>query len=233
MLWEVYVFHEDIEDRGNATIPFVSIGETPGPPQAAAPWRHRLTEPFPERIPHETNTLHEVLLEGSLNANRNTVNRDSLITEAWRTLRPGGEIHFHGLAADRASTNGDLRLPGPASVVEYVPSTAEIVSDFSDAGFADVRIDLLSQKACFVAGDVLLRECRIRAKKPGHRPKQKTHHAVYRGPLAEVKDDFGNVFRRGELTPLNVHDWQMLAKGSAGDAFILLESIEEPAACGD
>ena len=46
--------------------------------------------------------------------------------------------------------------------------------------------------------------------------KQKTHHAIYRGPLAQVTDDFGNVFRRGELTPLNVHDWQLLLVGRFG-----------------
>ena len=67
-----------------------------------------------------------------------------------------------------------------------------------------------------------MRELRIRAKKPGHRPKQKTHYAIYRGPLAVVTDDYGNTFRRGELTPLNIHDWQMLSKSAAGASFLLL-----------
>jgi hypothetical protein len=67
-----------------------------------------------------------------------------------------------------------------------------------------------------------MREIRIHARKPGHRTQQKTHHAIYRGPLAEVTDDYGNVFRRGELTPLNVHDWQMLSKGDAAASFVFL-----------
>ena len=29
--------------------------------------------------------------------------------------------------------------------------------------------------------------------------------------MAQVTDDFGNLFRRGVPTPLNIHDWQMLS----------------------
>ena len=77
-----------------------------------------------------------------------------------------------------------------------------------------------------------MREIRIQARKPGHRTRQKTRHAIYRGPLAEITDDYGNVFRRGELTPLNVHDWQMLSKGDAAASFIFitLDAMRE-AAC--
>jgi hypothetical protein len=55
---------------------------------------------------------------------------------------------------------------------------------------------------------------------------------VYRGHLAEVTDDYGNVLRRGELTPLNVHDWQMLSKGDAAASFIFLTpDASSEAAC--
>jgi hypothetical protein len=40
------------------------------------------------------------------------------------------------------------------------------------------------------------------------------------------------VFRRGELTPLNVHDWQMLSKGDAAASFMFLAPGEvSVAAC--
>jgi hypothetical protein len=80
-----------------------------------------------------------------------------------------------------------------------------------------------------------MREIRIQARKPGHRTQQKTHYAIYRGPLAEVADDYGNVFRRGELTPLNVHDWQMLSKGDAAASFMFLTPYErsEAACCNE
>jgi hypothetical protein len=61
---------------------------------------------------------------------------------------------------------------------------------------------------------VAMREFRIAARKPGHRPRTATHHAVYLGPMEQVTDDFGNVFRRGAPTALNVHDWQTLSRGA-------------------
>ena len=53
-----------------------------------------------------------------------------------------------------------------------------------------------------------------------------THQAVYLGPMGQVTDDFGNVFRRGVPTPLNVHDWQVLSKGAANAAFLFLTPDE-------
>jgi catechol 2,3-dioxygenase-like lactoylglutathione lyase family enzyme len=222
LLWEVYVFHEDIGERGDAAVPMVTLERQATTSKPPSNWTHHLGIGFPERVPHESNSLDEVSLEGSFNAKPEAANRDRLIPEALRALRPGGEIRLHGLTADRSGNGGKLDLPGPAAAVEFVPTPAEVAAELARAGFVDIEIALLSKTAYFVVDGVPMRECRIRAKKPGHRPAQKAHHAVYRGPLAEVKDDYGNVFRRGELTPLNVHDWQMLAKSAAGDAFLFL-----------
>jgi hypothetical protein len=162
------------------------------------------------------------MLEGSFNAGRDAVNLDKLMAEALRVLRPGGAILLHGLTGDSTGNYGKLFLPGPASAVEYAPTPSELTAALTRAGFRDIHIALLSQNPYFVVEGVGMREIRIHASKPGHRTQQKTHHAIYRGPLAEVTDDYGNVFRRGELTPLNVHDWQMLSKGDAAASFIFL-----------
>src|SRR5690606_5947171 len=63
MLWEVYVFHEDIDEHGDGTIPTVA-------PSAPSPlvtmskplsiWAHRLGQPLPDQIPHDANSLTEV-----------------------------------------------------------------------------------------------------------------------------------------------------------------------------
>jgi hypothetical protein len=223
MLWEVYLFHEDIDDRGDATVPVATLGAVvPSLSKPHLSWTHRLGSAFADRIPHDANSLMDVMLEGSFNEGRDAVNLDKLIAEALRVLRPGGEIRLHGLTGDSSGNYGKLSLPGPASVVEYAPTPFELTAALTRVGFCDVHIVLLSQKPCFVVDGVAMRECRIHARKPGHRTQQKTHHAVYRGPLAEVTDDYGNVFRRGELTPLNVHDWQMLSKGDAAASFMFL-----------
>jgi catechol 2,3-dioxygenase-like lactoylglutathione lyase family enzyme len=235
MLWEVYLFHEDIDEHGDDTIPIASLN----PPVQLSPkplssWTHRLGSALPDRIAHDANSLNEVMLEGSFNAWRDAVTHNNLLAEALRVLRPGGEIRLHMLTGDSPGDYGTLSLPGPAAAVGYAPTPSELTDALTRAEFREVHIVTLSQKPCFVAEGVAMRECRIQARKPGHRTQQKTQHAVYRGPLAEVTDDYGNVFRRGELTPLNVHDWQMLSQGDAAASFIFPSGeSSEAAGCNE
>jgi hypothetical protein len=84
-----------------------------------------------------------------------------------------------------------------------------------------VQLEKLSTTAQFTVGGVALREILARGCKPGHRPKKNSHTAIYLGPFAEVTDDFGNRFRRGEPVLLNIHDWQALKNGSAAAQFLL------------
>jgi catechol 2,3-dioxygenase-like lactoylglutathione lyase family enzyme len=226
MLWEVYIFHEDIDERGDGSVPVAAPGPLVTLSKPLLSWTHRLGSALPDRIPHDANSLHEVMLEGSFNAGRDSLNLDNLMAEALRVLRPGAVIRLHGLTGDSSGNYGKLSLPGPASAVEYAPTPSELTAALTRSGFRDVQIILLSQKPYFVVEGVGMRECRIQARKPGHRTQRKTHHAVYLGPLAEVTDDYGNVFRRGELTPLNMRDWQMLSKGDAAASFIFLTPAE-------
>jgi len=229
-LWEIYVFHDDIDDHGSAAPPRVEelrVEVT----KASAPlaWEHRLRDPIPSRIPHDDNTLHEVRLEGSINVAPDADNRPALLAESLRALRPGAPIYLHGLTGDGRSRSAPA-LPGPAAAVQHVPATGDVVDDLVRAGFVEIQIEKLSQTAHFVVDGVPMRELRIAARKPGYRPKTATHHAVYLGPMGQILDDFGNVFRRGVPTPLNVHDWQMLSKGPASSAFLFLKPDESKAA---
>ena len=240
-LWEIYVFHEDVgeehdehDHHGQADAVPAQIPSSPA--QGASPkrsWDHHLREPVPSRIPHDDNSLHEVRLEGSINVNPGADNRKGLLAESFRALRPAGEIFLHGLSGDRASRSRPS-LPGPASAVQHIPATSDVVDELGKAGFVDIRIEKLSETAYFVVDGVPMRELRVAARKPGHRPKTLTHQAVYLGPMEQVVDDFGNVFRRGVPTPVNVHDWQVLSKGAASGTFLFLKA--EPIAegcCGD
>jgi hypothetical protein len=163
-----------------------------------------------------------VLLEGSINSALDAANRSGLLAESLRVLRPGAAIFIHGLAGDRPSGPSPA-LPGPAAAVQHVPATGDVVDDLVRAGFVEVQIEKLSQTAYVIVNGVPMRELRIAARKPGHRPGTATHQAVYLGPMRQVTDDFGNVFRRGVPAALNVHDWQMLSKSVASGTFLLLK----------
>ena len=239
-LWEIYVFHEDVGEEDDhhdhsdaipAQIPKSSSGAST---QSRRVWEHHLREPVPARIPHDDNSLHEVRLEGAINTEPAAENRAGLLAEALRALRPAGEIFLHGLSGDRSS-RGRPSLTGPASAVQHVPATSDVLDEVTRAGFVDVRIEKLSETAYFVVDGVPMRELRVVARKPGHRPRAATHQAVYLGPMAQVVDDFGNVFKRGVPTPVNVHDWQVLSKGATSGSFLFMKT-EQPIAegcCGD
>jgi catechol 2,3-dioxygenase-like lactoylglutathione lyase family enzyme len=235
VLWEIYIFHEDIDDAGVAAPPLaeeVQIHATPHVPTRA--WEHHLRDPIPTRIPHDDNTLQEVRLEGSFNAARDADNRGGLLADALRTLRPEAVIHLHGLAGDRPCRRA-MTLPGPAAEVRHVPAVSDVVDELARTGFVDIKIEKLSEAAYFVVDGVPMRELRITARKPGHRPEVQSHQAVYLGPMREVVDDFGTVLRRGVSTSMNIHDWQMLARSTARSSFFFLKpgDAKEPGCCSE
>src|SRR5262249_32612005 len=155
------------------------------------------------------------------------------LRDAWRVLLPGAAVHVHGLSGDRRSRLAPA-LPGPASAVQHVPATEDVIDEMVRAGFVQIQIDTLSSPH-FVVDGIPMRELRVVGRKPGYRPSAAGHRAVYLGPLSQVVDDFGNAFRRGAVTPLNVHDWQALSQSAVSSAFKLLEpeSSTVAASCCD
>jgi hypothetical protein len=230
-LWEVYVLEDDLDHKGNGTAPGkpATTAFAKDVPRATVTWTHRLGDPVPDRIPHDDNSVHEVFLEGTYN---DAVDPAPLLKDILRVLRPGGLVHIHGLAGDGPFLKTP-DLPGPAAAVRRVPVENEPLKALLDAGFVDARFATLSEKAHFTVDGVAMREIRVAGRKPGFRPKIAAHVAVYLGPLAQVTDDYGNVYPRGERTMVNVHDWQALKNGPSASQFLLLTPQDAPvASCG-
>lgn len=51
MLWEVYVFHEDIDERGDGAVPAAAPGPVVTLSKPLSSWTHRLGAALPDRIP--------------------------------------------------------------------------------------------------------------------------------------------------------------------------------------
>jgi catechol 2,3-dioxygenase-like lactoylglutathione lyase family enzyme len=225
-LWEIYVFHDDIDEPEEGSVPTVtaamSLAKDVARPRVT--WEHRIPEGVPESIPQSDNSVDEIHLSGTMNAKLSPGAFDGLIKDAFRALRPGGIVRLHGLAGDTTFSGALPALPGPAAMVEHVPSTIEVLQALTRPGFVDVKLEKLSKTAHFTIAGVPMREVVVVGRKPGYRTKKLTHQAVYLGPLAQVTDDFGNVFRRGERVSLNIHDWQVLSKGAAAEHFQFFEA---------
>jgi catechol 2,3-dioxygenase-like lactoylglutathione lyase family enzyme len=220
-LWELYIFHEDIEEQEGGA-PSHHAAETPATDVAKIVWQHQIPEPFPGRIPHPDNSAHEVVLEGTANMKFESTNMDAALAETWRVLRPGGEVRLHGLAGDKPLKRLLPNLPGPAAVVEHVPVETEPMQAMIRAGFVQIRFEKLSPAPDFIVDNVRMREILLVGYKPGHRPLHAAHQAIYLGPLAQVADDFGNIFPRGERVSLNIHDWQLLSRSTVAAQFLFL-----------
>jgi catechol 2,3-dioxygenase-like lactoylglutathione lyase family enzyme len=220
-LWELYIIHEDMEDDEDHVLIKPTV-ETPATEATKIVWRHHIPERFPARIPHDDNSVHEVVLEGTGNMKSDSTNLDAVLLETYRVLRPGGVVTLHGLAGDKPSKPAPPNLPGPAAVVEYVPVEIEPMQAMIRAGFVQIRFEKLSPASNFMVDDVRMREILLTGRKPGHRPRSANHQAIYLGPLAQVADDFGNIFPRGQRVSLNIHDWQLLSRSHVAGQFLFL-----------
>jgi catechol 2,3-dioxygenase-like lactoylglutathione lyase family enzyme len=216
VLWEVYTLHEDIDHSG-----------FDDPPVTAAPvpqyiWEHRLTDPWPGRIDRADGALDEVRLEGAFNAAVDPGRLDALLAEVCRVLRPGGRVAVHGLVGDRPLP-GTPGLPGLASLVQRVPVETEPLEALRRAGFGGLFYEKLGDIHCFQVSGVELREMRLVGWKSAGAA-WPTVEVVYKGPFAQVTDEDGTVFRRGEPVTVGWAQAERLRLGPAADQLTFLAS---------
>jgi catechol 2,3-dioxygenase-like lactoylglutathione lyase family enzyme len=216
VLWEVYTLHEDIDHSG-----------FDDPPVTAAPvpqhvWEHRLTDSWPDRIDHPDGALDEVRLEGAFNAAVQPGHLDALLAEVLRVLRPGGRVAVHGLVGDRPFP-GAPRLPGLASMVQWVPVETEPLEALRRLGFGGLFYEKLGDVHCFQVDGVELREMRLVGYKSAG-ASWPTVAVVYKGPFEQVTDEEGTVFRRGEQIVVGWAQAERLRLGAAADQLTFLAS---------
>lgn len=162
-MWEIYVLHEDIEEHGYAGR-MIPAQAAEGFLSPRVVWNHHLPQPVPSRIPHDDSSVDEISLQGTLNAEMASGALTTLLQEAARVLKPGGAVHFHGLAAARP-IEGPLALPGLASNVRHAATRDALVQAMHDAGLANVRFDHYGECGCLVANGVPLHEVKLVATK--------------------------------------------------------------------
>ncbi|QEL14990.1 ArsI/CadI family heavy metal resistance metalloenzyme [Limnoglobus roseus] len=213
VLWEIYTLHDDIDHSGFDDPPL--LGAAP----AEAVWQHRLTDPLPASIPHSDGTLDEVLLEGTFNAALPADRVAALVAEAYRALKPGGKLSVHGLVGDQPFP-GPPKLPGMASLVQYVPVETEPLAALHHAGFGGLFYEKLGDIHCFRVNGVELRELRLHGWKPG--PATDAVTVVYKGPFEHVADESGKLYRRGEKQTVPAGTAALLRAGPAVDQFAFL-----------
>jgi catechol 2,3-dioxygenase-like lactoylglutathione lyase family enzyme len=218
-LWEVYTLDGDIEHRGAG-----QSQEAVRPPAASAPtpvvWEHRLGQPVPERADFADGSVGEVRLRGSLNLPLRTCQVRQLLSEAKRVLRPGGRLFLHTLVAERPLA-GAPQLPGAAAYVQHTPLEGETVARVEEAGFVGARLVKYDAGPCFVREGVGLREQQLEAFLPA--TAGRTVNVLYKGPFAQVTDDAGLVYPRGQRVSVDAAVAERLCGGEMAGAFLVLD----------
>ena len=173
-LWEMYTLEDDLDHRGTGNVPrvpeqVVTLGPVP------ALWAHRLGEAIPKRILAETAGVDEVLLEGTFNAALPADVRQALLAEVARVLKPLGRVALYQLTARTSLGSLSTPLPGPAAMVEAVPSAEQLSAELAAAGFVDLYFEKLAEHPCLTADGVECRETRLIGYKPAEAsPKRRT-----------------------------------------------------------
>jgi catechol 2,3-dioxygenase-like lactoylglutathione lyase family enzyme len=215
-LWELYIFHEDLDHSGfddaANTLPWKAKAE----PKV---WTHRLTDPLTARLDFADASLDEVHLEGTFNARLDASIKTQLLSEIFRVLRPGGTVAIHGMAGDRPFP-GIPEFPGIAAVVKHVPTPAELTDALHGAGFVNPFLEKFDPICLSVPG-MELREFRVLGTRP-EPDSLETYQVLYRGPFDEVTDDDGVRYRRGDRVSVSARTWASLRQSPAADQFVFL-----------
>lgn len=243
-LWEMYVLEGDLDHRGagqNAeailgkgyeehSLNVVTLPCSMNPPvPKKQTWSHRLGNSLavPDEIAPES--LDEVALQGSFNAEGTLPLLASFLKEAADRLKAGGRLSIHCLTADRHIEEVPP-LPGPASVVKSVPCLDSLLSHLEEAGFEAILLTKYGSRACFTAGEVEMRETMLEAFKP-KLPAEESVWAVYKGPFAELKLDNGMSMLRGKRTHVPREIIEQLMASAARDFFTVIETATAPVSC--
>jgi hypothetical protein len=231
-LWEVYTFEGDIDHRGAGQAEEVVLGTAGTAPEPVV-WEHRMNVPVPARIPLADGEADEVRLRGTLNLPLTAEQRQAVVVETVRVLKPGGRVFVHVLAGERPVENPDL--PGPAGAVRAVPFESDPVTLLEDAGLIGVRMLKFDSKPCFVRGGVGMRELQLEGFAPPRTAGGEVE-VMYKGPFREVRDDHGRVYPRGRRVCISAVAADQLRAGELSAQFVVFQPQtsrpETVTACG-
>ena len=122
-LWEIYVLHDDIDEHGDDLPPNVAAQSFPQEaPRSRVVWQHQISEPIPAKIPHEDNSVHEIILEGTANLKPRSTSLAGLLKEAFRVLPSPCQDQRQRCSMFRQFPKQPKRCGGPGSSARILRS---------------------------------------------------------------------------------------------------------------
>lgn len=148
--------------------------------------------------------------------------KPQLAREIHRVLKPYGRVAISDIVSDEVVPthlkNDPILWSGCLSGAFQ---EQEFLRAFVEAGFVAVKIDKWAAEPWQVIEGIEFRSVTLTAVKgEGKECLDYGHAVIYRGPFAEVRDEEGHIFPRGERIAVCARTYRMLTEGPYQDDFI-------------
>ena len=182
----------------------------------------------------EDNSVDLVISNCVLNLVADT-EKQKLVSEIFRVLRPGGRVAISDIISDQAVPDSMKNNPELWSgCISGAFGESEFLQEFADSGFHAVCYDKWDATPWQVVEGIEFRSVTLTAVKPLPLTDQRHETCVlYKGPFAEVVDDAGNCYQRGERVAVNSQTHELLTSPAYNGGFISLSDEAEQAGCCD
>ncbi len=157
--------------------------------------------------------------------------KNQLIREIFRVLKPGGRVAISDIVSDQfvpEHLKADPELW--SGCISGAFQEQEFADVFTDVGFVGARYDKWDVAPWKVVENIEFRSVTLTASKPLSIDSNAGREVIYKGPFAEVCDDHGNIFIRGEKTKISAETFTGLNSGAFGDEFVDTDT-DGPACC--
>jgi len=153
------------------------------------------------------------------------VEKDQLIHEIFRVLKPGGRVAISDIVSDEGIPEHLQRDPELWSgCISGAFQEHAFIKVFLEAGFMGTAIDKWDEKPWQVVEGIEFRSVTLTATKPEDTECLDYGHAViYKGPFSEVHDDDGHAYYRGERMAVCAHTYRFLTEGPFAEYFVGIE----------
>lgn len=169
----------------------------------------------------ESNSVDLVISNCVLNLVAN-VDRQRLIEEIFRVLRPGGRLAISDIVSDEQVPQELQQDPVLWSgCLSGAFQEKEFLNSFLAAGFVTVSYDKWESQPWQVVDEIEFRSVVLMAVKPVDSDCLDIGQAViYKGPYSHVEDDEGHAFPRGERIAVCERTFKFLTEGPHRSDFI-------------
>ena len=148
--------------------------------------------------------------------------KQQLVREIFRVLKPGGRVAISDIVSDKDIPDAMKNNPELWSgCISGAFQEAGFLDAFVDAGFHAASYDKWDIDPWRVIEGIEFRSVTLTAFKPVPGCNGKgDDEIIYRGPFAEVSDDAGNQYSRGQRVTVSPEVRALLLNGAYADAFI-------------